>query len=96
VQVSNAHIQQIYELHLQRVGPVRNNSGATRTQGADQLVLSQKAGDIQQVKQKLASLPETRAGRVNDLRQKIQAGNYKVSVLDVAKEVLTAAIKARV
>ena len=93
--VSNAQLQKVLDLHLQRVYALKEVLGATPSQGADELILSRKATDVQEVKRRVAGLPDLRTGVVNGFKSKVQAGEYKVSESEVAESMLAAALQSR-
>ena len=93
--VSNAEIQKVLDLHLHRVYGLREAPKTSPAQGADELILSRKASDVQEIKRQVAGLPDTRAGVVKGFRSKVQAGDYKISESEVAEKMLAAALQSR-
>lgn len=70
----------------------RAEADATRsTQGVvqtDQVVLSQRASEVQLARASLASVPEVRARKVAELKRQIQAGTYRVDADAVAEKLI--------
>ena len=71
-----------------------NNDKKTDSNGKadaskDIFSMSEQAGYYQIAKSVLASTPEIRFDKVNDLKSRIAAGTYKVRASDVADKVLS-------
>lgn len=88
MRISNAQIEKVFELHLNRVHSAQDGSGGGAAAKPDELILSTKATDMEQAKQKAAGLPEIRAGVVHQLKQKIQAGGYVAGDEDLAQAII--------
>jgi flagellar biosynthesis anti-sigma factor FlgM len=95
VYVSNAEMQKVLETHLHKVYKTREKSGTSSGHGPDELILSTKATEMQQIRQQVASLPDTRTGIVQSLKHRIEAGSYSVSEDDLAGKMLSAALQGR-
>ena len=54
----------------------------------DQVVLSQRASEVQRARAALASVPEVRAQRVADLKKQLQAGTFRVDADKVADKII--------
>ena len=89
--ISNGQIQKVLELHLHKVYATRGGSGPGFATGADELILSTRAAEMQQLKQAVARSPEIRSGLVQDLKQKVQSGNYQIDPQGLAAEIVDAA-----
>ena len=92
--ISNAQIQKVLELHLHKVYSTRRGQ-TTGAAASDELVLSPKAADMQQVKQKIIGLPDTRADIVREMKHKIEAGEYKVGSAELADGIISALSQGR-
>jgi flagellar biosynthesis anti-sigma factor FlgM len=81
--------------------PVKNSrSGATQSSaatntsslnpaaGEDTFSLSSTHGEVQTLAASLANVPEVRAGRVNQLQQQIQSGQYQPDSGKVAEAII--------
>ena len=95
MQVSNAQLDKVLSLHLQRVYGAANASRAAATKGPDELILSQRASDAQDLKLRLSGLPKIRERVVEEFKLKVNAGDYKVSEMDVAEKMLTSALGSK-
>jgi flagellar biosynthesis anti-sigma factor FlgM len=95
VHISNAQIHRVLELHVHRVGGVQSASGAGAAERPDQLTLSRKATDMQEIKQQLTRLPDMRTGLVKDFKNKVQVGTYDVSEAEIAENMLATALQNR-
>ena len=64
---------------------------ATKSQGSsfsDKLEISQTGMDYQVAKQHVARTPDIREDKVNDIKQRMEAGAYHVSIEDVANKLV--------
>jgi len=77
VRVSNAQIQKVLELHLHKCRNTGRLPSCTAKAHCDQLVLSPRAATIQQVKEKAFTLPELRKDVVQDVKHRLESGDYK-------------------
>lgn len=68
-------------------------SAATRivekTTSKDEVALSGQAKDFAAVKKMLEGVPEVRAERVKEVKEKMDSDNYNVSAHDVARKILS-------
>ncbi len=93
--ISNAQLQKVLELHLHKVYATQPKSEAGMGSRADKLTLSRQAAEMQQIKQTLAQLPDTRENVVRDLKQKLRAGDYKISEEELAHKMFLIAQQGR-
>lgn len=91
MQISNAQIQQVLQLHLHKISGPREKSRTKGSGGADELILSTKAADMQRIKQKVGEMPEFRSAAVQELKQRLEAGQYQASAEEVAESILSVA-----
>ncbi|MBO8126916.1 MAG: flagellar biosynthesis anti-sigma factor FlgM [Firmicutes bacterium] len=68
---------------------------AAPSMGKDKMVISNESKTVQAVKQRLASVPEIREDKVNQLREAVKTGTYNVSGREVAEKVLGRSIVDR-
>jgi negative regulator of flagellin synthesis FlgM len=64
---------------------------AAKSQGSsfsDKLEISQTGKDYQVAKQLVARTPDIREAKVNDIKQRMEAGAYHVSIEDVANKLV--------
>lgn len=55
----------------------------------DQVVLSQRAAEIQKAKEALASVPEVRQEKVAALKRRIQEGTYEIDAEAIADKIIS-------
>lgn len=91
--VNNAQIQKVLELHLHKVYSLPSSQSVSSTRGLDELILSSKATEMQDIKQAVSALPETRSDLVRDLRSKIDSGLYDPANQDIAESMFKSAIE---
>jgi flagellar biosynthesis anti-sigma factor FlgM len=72
---------------IQRAQPTQPDPAAS-VGGVDQVMLSQRAQEVQRARAALAETPEIRQERVAELRAKIEAGTYRVDPDKVAERIL--------
>ena len=63
-------------------------SGTSAPAQADQVVLSQRAAEIQMAKEALARIPEVRAEKVAALKRRIQEGTYEIDPDAIANKII--------
>jgi flagellar biosynthesis anti-sigma factor FlgM len=83
MQISNAQLNRVFELHLHRAYP-RPLSSTSRCGIQDRLTISRQAVEMQNVKRHVLSLPDVRQDKVRQLRGMIENGSYEVSDHEVA------------
>ena len=64
-------------------------AGPAAPRQADQVVLSQRAAEIQMAKETLARIPEVRAEKVAELKRRIQEGTYEIDPEAVAAKIIS-------
>ena len=84
-QVNRIVQRQVNEVGRTEVDATRGASGVGQT---DQVVLSQRAGEVQLARTTLATVPEVRARKVAELKRQIAAGTYKVDGDAVASKII--------
>lgn len=80
----------------ERVGPteptpaekVEGTQPTEAPQGADQVVLSERAQEVQLAREALAKLPPVRQEKVDALRQAVEDGVYEVDAEQLAEDML--------
>jgi len=95
VHINNAQIQKVLELHLHKVYSTQTKTGISASRKADELVLSSKATELQQVKQTVTEMPDTRASLVQSLKQKVQSGTYCIDEQSIADSMLDTITECR-
>lgn len=66
-----------------------NVKSTAKTQGSsfsDKLEISQVGKDYQIAKQAVARTPDVREAKVNDIKQRMEAGTYNITIHDVAEK----------
>lgn len=80
-------IKNIYETYKkQSISP---NKAVSKTSKKDEVELSSVAKDFQAVYKLLQQTPDIRAEKVDDLKAKINSGNYNVKAEEVADKILS-------
>jgi len=73
--------------------PSSVEAGAVSAPGAagqaDQVVLSQRAVEIQRAKEALSRIPEIRQNKVAALKKRIQDGNFQIDTATIAERILS-------
>lgn len=88
--ITNNPISQVTSVRLSGVGASGlRPSGSTI--GSDQVTISDLARQVQDVKQHISSLPQTRTERVAELKRMIESGTYQSSDRDIASAILSSA-----
>lgn len=72
---------------VQKGAPTKPPASANPTPG-DNVEISEKAKDYQQLNQLISSLPELRMDRVSEVLGKIDSGTYAPRAEDIAEKVL--------
>jgi hypothetical protein len=85
--ISNARIQEVFELHMHRVRPVQTWASEA-VQTADKLTLSGKANEIQAIKSYVAAMPDVRSDKVHHLQGMIRKDRYQPTDADIASAIL--------
>jgi hypothetical protein len=85
VHINNAYIHKVLEVHLHKVHSREGKGKIEPGRAPDELVLSPKAADLQQVKQVIAELPETRIGMVRGIRNRVASGFYEPDAQELAQ-----------
>ena len=94
MQVPNIHIQEVLKLKLNRA-QAGQKAGNVSSTGADNLTLSGKASDVQNIKSRLSGLPEIRVGIVKGFKSKVESGNYEAGGMDIAGSMFESALVNR-
>jgi|WetSurMetagenome_2_1015567.scaffolds.fasta_scaffold10155_7 flagellar biosynthesis anti-sigma factor FlgM len=76
----------------QKSDPVRKEPNKTAGSGAtvatERVDLSSKAKDFQRIQQILEKIPDVRPGKIQELKEQIESGNYKVDSEKVAAKMV--------
>ncbi|OGP50521.1 MAG: flagellar biosynthesis anti-sigma factor FlgM [Deltaproteobacteria bacterium RBG_13_43_22] len=79
-------------LRAQKLGKQETQSGSNespqRARQNDQVHLSAKAKEMEELKQVIQQMPEIRTDKVETLKKAIQEGQYKVDSLQIAGKIL--------
>ena len=73
---------------IARKNPGEGENSKVRGKSPDRVDLSMQKREIEQLKEKIAGLPDIRAERVAALKQQIEEGSYRVAGRDVAEKML--------
>ena len=91
MRISNAQVQSVLEVHLNKVYGAQSKPRTSASNGPDSLELSAKAQEMQQVREALAGAPDVRNDVVADLKAKIDSGSYGMSSDDLAAAIFGSA-----
>lgn len=67
---------------------VKNTAKTRGSSFSDKLEISQVGKDYQIAKQIVARTPDVREATVNDIKERMQAGTYQVTIKDVADKLI--------
>ena len=79
-------VNNIYETYKKQ--SIAQVKPPTKTQKKDEVALSKTAKDFQAVYKLLNATPDIRQDKVDDIKEKINAGNYNVKAEEVAEKIL--------
>lgn len=60
---------------------------------SDNVTISEKGKDVSEITRTLKSMPEVRADKIADLKERIANGTYNVSARDVAAKIVNTALE---
>ncbi|WFR56812.1 flagellar biosynthesis anti-sigma factor FlgM [Anaerocolumna sp. AGMB13025] len=75
-------ISQVYQ-----TSAVTKTSKVQGTSAADQLEISRTAKDYQVAKQAVSATQDIRADKVNEIKKRLESGNYNISMEEVADKI---------
>ncbi len=75
---------------LYQANSVKNTSKPKSGSFSDKLEISQVGKDYQAAKQIVAQTPDIREDKVQEIKQRMEAGNYSVSSEELAKKLVDA------
>jgi negative regulator of flagellin synthesis FlgM len=73
---------------LYKTNSVKSTAKSKGTSFSDTLEISQTGKDYQVAKQLVARTPDIRETKVNDIKQRMEAGAYHVNIEDVANKLV--------
>lgn len=76
-------ISQVYQ-----TSTVKKTTKTTGVKATDQFEISRTAKDYQVAKQAVANAPSVRTDKINDIKKRMQAGEYNISMEDVANKIV--------
>lgn len=80
-------IQQYQKSDAMKKDSETQPQGTSSTTG-ERVDLSSKAKDIQQIKQIIDQAPDVRTDKVQELKQKIESGNYDIDAEKIAEKIV--------
>jgi flagellar biosynthesis anti-sigma factor FlgM len=88
--IINSQVNQVSSVRMQKVGTsgVKSAGAADKS---DELIMSKLASEVQDVRQQIATLPETRSDLVERFKGMVSDGGYQVSGDDLASAMFSAA-----
>jgi negative regulator of flagellin synthesis FlgM len=92
MQIDPIRLQKLAAANLEKVAPAAadptSGTSAAAPAGADRLVLSPKAAEVQAAQEALAAAPEVRAEKIAALKAQIAAGTYQVNAEKIAEKIV--------
>jgi negative regulator of flagellin synthesis FlgM len=92
MRISRHELQNVLSAYVKRVSekPDKQAADTEKTGSAktDSIALSEKARELSKLRSKLDDISAVRPERVDELKEKIEAGEYKVSEEEVAEKIL--------
>jgi negative regulator of flagellin synthesis FlgM len=73
---------------LYKASGVKNTAKTGKSGFSDMLEISQTGKDYQVAKQIIARTPDVRENLINDIKKRMEAGTYNVSIEDVANKLV--------
>jgi negative regulator of flagellin synthesis FlgM len=73
---------------LYKTSSVKSTTKAKDSSFSDSLEISQTGKDYQVAKQIVARTPDIRDTKVNDIKQRMEAGTYNINIEDVADKLI--------
>ncbi len=73
---------------LYKTSSVKSTTKAKGASFSDTLELSQAGKDLQVAKQIVARTPDVREATVNEIKQRMEAGTYNITIQDVADKLV--------
>jgi negative regulator of flagellin synthesis FlgM len=73
---------------LYKTSSVKNTSKTKGTSFSDTLEISQTGKDYQVAKQVIARTPDVREDKINEIKQRMEAGTYNVTIQDAADKLV--------
>jgi flagellar biosynthesis anti-sigma factor FlgM len=74
---------------MYKAGTVKSTAKAKSSSFSDTLEISQTAKDYQVAKKILANTPDIRENKVNEIKERMEAGTYNITVQDVAEKLIS-------
>ncbi|MFH1146314.1 MAG: flagellar biosynthesis anti-sigma factor FlgM [Pseudomonadota bacterium] len=71
---------------------IEKGPGSTQSPVADQVNISPASRDVQKVQEVLKSTPDVRAEKVEELKQKVNSGQYKIDSQEIANKMIKSLI----
>ncbi len=80
---------------VQEVQPVEREKEAqsSQPQAMDKVEISAASRDVQKIQQVLENTPDVRAEKVQDLKSRVQSGEYKVDSREIASKMISSLIQ---
>lgn len=76
---------------IYKASSVKSTSKAKGSSFSDMLEISQTGKDYQIAKQIVARTPDVREAKINEIKERMQAGTYNVTIEDVADKLINQA-----
>jgi negative regulator of flagellin synthesis FlgM len=71
----------------------KKQAAAEQSQATDKVELSAASRDIQKIQEVLKNTPDVRAEKVEELKSKIESGQYKVDAREIANKMISDVIQ---
>ena len=73
---------------IYKASSVKNTSKAKGGSFSDKLEISQTGKDYQIAKQIIAHTPDVREAKINEIKERMEAGTYNITIKDVAEKII--------
>ena len=93
--ISHTEAPKVFKSQLDKVHGVRYTSKASSTRASEELVLSDKATEMQLAKENISNIPDMRVDVVKRFKRQVEAGSYGVSGMEVADSMFASALQSR-
>lgn len=96
--ISGKQVQNVLKAYGEQTKIAKNtkNEKSGPVQKRDEVILSSEAKEFGQILQTLKKMPEVREGKVSEIAQKVESGNYNVAGKDIAEKMIARSLADRI
>ena len=87
-------VNQVLEIY--NTNRVKKLEQSNKAEGKDVFALSKEAKDFQTAFNALSKVPDIRQEKVQEIKQKIQSGNYSITAQEVADKIVEGAFDQKI